>query len=82
MTNGTLNAQQQAMTVELESLRQMIMMAKGSGDPFFSRINEALKTQNLEKMRACTQQFDSMSAQERADIMGCPESQDEPWCSD
>ena len=60
----------ETLTQELDILRNVLLLARGPSDSLFNRVDEALRTANVQKMREAKDSFDRLSDNDKAWILG------------
>ena len=62
--------EQQALALELDILRQLVVLAMGPSDPLYILMNDALRSLSVQKMRRALARFDEMDESERNIVLG------------
>ena len=62
--------EQQALAMELDILRQLVVLSMGPNDPIYLLMNDALRSLSVKKMRKALEAFDSLPNDQRDHVLG------------
>ena len=60
----------EALTQELDILRNVLLLARGPADALFNRVDSALRTTNIHQMREAKESFDRLPENDKNWILG------------
>lgn len=60
----------EALTQELDILRNVLLLARGPADALFNRVDEALRSTSIHKMREAKESFDRLPENDKNWILG------------
>lgn len=59
-----------ALSTELDILRNVLLLARGPADSFFHRVDSALRSTNIQEMRRAKESFDDLSQEDKNLMFG------------
>ena len=62
--------EQQALAMELDILRQLVVLSMGPNDPIYQLMNDALQSLSVKKMRKALEAFDALPDDQRDHVLG------------
>ena len=76
MTRNVQTKDRQSLVRELDILRQMVLLARGSDDPLYVGMDEALQEHDPEKIDEMIRAYDDLPEQEKNLAMGLDPDED------
>ncbi|HOE97443.1 MAG TPA: hypothetical protein PK847_12755 [Candidatus Sumerlaeota bacterium] len=70
MSTASSFLEQQALALELDILRQLVVLSMGPEDPLYLLMNDALRSLSMHKMKKALSTFDHLSDTERNRVLG------------
>jgi hypothetical protein len=77
MNRNSQTAERQRLRARLDGMRQMLLLAVGTGHRVYRTMDAAYLSGNIERMRLALEEFDRLPEEEKQYALGLDHNQDE-----